>query len=161
MIGISVAEYDQLQAELSTARDESNKNRDGWQRAVADYNNLRRRTEQEREQMRTDAVGAVVKPFLDVVDDLDLALRNRPAEGSDKGWAEGIELIYRKLLGRLEAQGVRTLGAPGDPFDPRLHEAITQEPSERFASGQVIDVVKPGYVIGERVLRPALVRVAA
>ncbi len=161
MVGISMEEYDQLQRDLETTRSDSRNNLDGWQRALADYNNLRRRTEQERDQMKDEVVGKVVTPFLDVLDDLELAIKNRPADGSEKAWGEGIELVYRKLLGRLEMQGVTPMSAVGEPFDPRRHEAILQSDSDEFESGQVMEVLKPGYTIGERVLRPALVRIAA
>lgn len=161
IIGMAVSEYDRLQEELETARREAEKNLDNFQRALADYSNLRRRTEQEREQMHGDLVGKILNPFLDVLDDLDLAVRNRPADGPEKSWGEGIELVYRKLLGRLESVGVSRMDVENRAFDPHFHEAITHEESEGFESGQVIAVVKPGYMIGDRVLRPAMVRVAA
>lgn len=160
-IGLSMDEYEAMQQELSDARAAAEKNLEGWQRTQADYNNLRRRTEQERESMRADMVGKILNPFLDVLDDLDLAVRSRPEDGGDQGWSEGIELVYRKLLGRLEAQGVRVMDADGAAFDPHFHEAITHEDDPDYESGQIIAVVKPGYMIGERVLRPAMVRVAA
>jgi molecular chaperone GrpE len=160
MVGMSVEEYDQLQNELEQAREEAQKNLDGWQRALADYNNLRRRTEMERSQMKMEALGNVVRPFLDVLDDLELAVKNRPSD-SDNGWGEGIELVYRKLLSRLENQGISQFEALGQEFDPRFHEAIMQEQSEEYESGVVMDVLKPGYKAGDRVIRPAIVRVAA
>ncbi len=158
---MTIEEFDHFQAELESARVEAQKNLDGWQRAQADYNNLRRRTDQEREQMRNDLTGKILTPFLDVLDDLELAVKNRPTDGQDNGWGEGIELVYRKLLGKLEAQGIRKMEADGQEFDPNLHEAITHEQNENYDSGSIIAVVKPGYVIGDRVLRPAMVRVAA
>ncbi len=161
MVGMSVEEYDQLQEQLERAREEAQKNLDGWQRALADYNNLRRRTELERTQMKHEVLGGLVRPFLDVLDDLDLAVRNRPASGTDNGWGEGIELVYRKLLSSLENQGIVQIEALGKEFDPRFHEAIMQEESDEYDSGTVMDVIKPGYMAGERVIRPAIVRVAA
>jgi heat-inducible transcriptional repressor len=161
IIGLAVSEYDRLHEELETARREAEKNLDNFQRALADYSNLRRRTEQEREQMHGELLGRILNPFLEVLDDLDLAVRNRPTEGTEKSWGEGIELVYRKLLGRLESLGVSHMDVDDQAFDPHFHEAITHEESEEFDSGQVIAVVKPGYMIGDRVLRPAMVRVAA
>ena len=161
IIGLTLSEYDRLQTELDTTRAEAEKHLDSWQRAMADYNNLRRRTELEREQMHGELVGKILIPFLEVLDDLDLAIRNRPSDGVEKSWGEGIELVYRKLLGKLEAVGVRQMETEGQEFDPHFHEAITHEQDDGFESGQVIAVVKPGYVIGDRVLRPAMVRVAA
>jgi molecular chaperone GrpE len=161
VIGLTLSEYDAFQEELETARAEAEKNLDSWQRAVADYNNLRRRTELEREQMHGELVGKIINPFLEILDDIDLAIRNRPASGAENSWGEGIELVYRKLLGRLEAVGVTQMEAEGREFDPHFHEAITHEPNEDIESGRIIAVVKPGYLIGDRVLRPAMVRVAA
>jgi molecular chaperone GrpE len=85
-------------------------------------------------------------------------MQSRPA---DLAWADGIELIYRKLQAILEAEGIKRIEAEGQMFDPNFHEAILQEPSEGHKSGQIIAVTQNGYMLGERVIRPALVRVAA
>jgi molecular chaperone GrpE len=116
--------------------------------------------EREREQMRENVTGDLIRRYLEVLDDLERALKNRPQDGEGAAWAEGIELIYRKLAGILESEGVELLEAEGQPFDPNLHEAISQEPSDDHESGHVIEVVKNGYRLGDRVLRPAMVRVA-
>ena len=94
------------------------------------------------------------------MDDLDRALKNRPQNGEGAVWAEGIELIYRKFLATLESEGVKVIEADGQPFDPNLHEAISQEENPEHESGTVIDVLQKGYTLGDRVLRPARVRVA-
>ncbi|HZU86999.1 MAG TPA: nucleotide exchange factor GrpE, partial [Anaerolineaceae bacterium] len=75
-------------------------------------------------------------------------------------WAEGVALIARKLSGILESEGVRPMQAEGEMFDPAMHEAISHEDHPDFQSGQIIEVVQQGYTIGDRVIRPALVRVA-
>lgn len=160
-VGMTMEEYENLQAELESAKADAAKNLVGWQRAQADYSNLQRRTAQEREQMRGELLGKIIAPFLDVLDDLDLAVQNRPEGAEDNGWGDGIELVYRKLLSKLESQGVQMMDAEGKEFDPNLHEAITQEDNDEIESGHIIAVVKPGYMIGERVIRPAMVRVAA
>jgi molecular chaperone GrpE len=161
IVALTMGEYERLQGDLEKTRLEADKHLDSWQRAMADYNNLRRRTEIEREQMRGELVGKIIGPFLDVLDDLDMAVRSRPAEGGESSWGEGIELVYRKLLSRLESAGVRVMQVDGLEFDPHFHEAITHEEHDEFESGRIIAVVKPGYLIGDRVLRPAMVRVAA
>ena len=150
-----------LQEQLSAAQAQAQEYLDGWQRARAEFANYKRRVERDREQMRQDAVARVVIRYLPIVDDLERALQNRPQEGEGAAWAEGIELVYRKLLAALEADDVRPMQALGEHFDPNLHEAVMQEPSEEYESGQIIEVLQPGYWIGERVLRPALVKVAA
>ncbi len=95
-------------------------------------------------------------------------MKNRPAEGAPAGttageaaaWANGIELIVRKLQAILEAEGVRRIPAETEEFNPTRHEAITHEDSPDHKSGEIIEVVQQGYTLGDRVLRPALVRVA-
>ena len=162
MVGISMEDYDQIQQALEKAREEAFDYQDKWQRALADFANMKRRVERDQAQMRDQAVGQVVSPFLDVLDDLHLALHNRPTTEADwAGWENGITLIFRKLTNVLELQGVRIMQVEGEYFDPNFHEAISQEVNDTHDSGQIIGVVKPGYVIGDRVLRPALVRVAA
>ncbi len=160
MVSVPYDEYEDMQQELQALRVKVQENLDGWQRALADYSNLKRRVEKERSEMQHNAIGSVIKPFLDVLDDLEIALRNRPADPAGKAWADGIEHVHRKLLGRLQAQGVEMMKAEGEAFDPFYHEAIGQDNSDEFESGQITHVLKPGYMIGERVLRPALVRVA-
>jgi len=90
---------------------------------------------------------------------MDRAIKMRPASGEATAWAEGMELVYRKMVNLVEASGVTRMQVEGD-FDPNRHEAITHEDSPDHQSGQIIEVVQQGYLIGDRVLRPALVRVA-
>jgi molecular chaperone GrpE len=149
-----------LGEELAAARAKASEYLEGWQRAQADFANYKKRVARDQSQVYQNAAGSIIKRFLDVVDDLERALKNRPQEGDGAAWAEGIELIYRKLLNTLETEGVTRLEAEGQLFDPNLHEAITQEDSDAHESGQIIEVVKQGYLIGDRILRPALVRVA-
>ena len=101
--------------------------------------------------------GDIIKKILPVLDDLARALQNRPA---DDAWAGGIELIGRKFQTILESEGVTRIEAEGQPFDPNFHEAISNEVSDAVESGHVIAVVQNGYMLDERVIRPALVRVA-
>ena len=150
-----------LQEALEAARAQMQEYLDGWQRERAAFANYRRRVEEQQEQTRRDLTAAIVKRYLEVLDDLELALKNKPTEGEGAAWAEGIELIYRKMLAILEAEGVKPIPAePGTPFDPRFHEAITHEPHDERASEEIIEVVRRGYMIGDQVLRPAMVRVA-
>jgi molecular chaperone GrpE len=149
-----------LRAELSEWQNKATEYLDGWQRARADFVNYKKRMEREQALAHQNASAMVIKRFLDVLDDLERALKNRPAQGDGASWAEGIDLIYRKLNNILETSGVLPIEAAGKQFDPTEHEAISHEPVEGYESGQVIEVIKQGYKIEERVLRPALVRVA-
>lgn len=148
-----------LQQELSECKAKSDEYLDGWQRARAEFANYRKRVERDQELLQQSITGSVVKRYLEVNDDLERALKNRPQEDDGAAWANGIELIYRKLNAILESNGVKPMDET-DVFDPNLHEAITSEDSDHHESGEIIEVIQQGYWIGERVLRPALVRVA-
>jgi molecular chaperone GrpE len=157
---VSIEEFEALQNQLVESQSKTAEYLDGWQRSQAEFANYKRRTDQEKAAFYQAAKGEVMKRYLPVLDDLDRAMANRPADVNE-GWANGIDLIYRKLQGILEAEGITRIEAEGQMFDPNLHEAISQEPSDSHESGQVIAVVQQGYTLGDRVLRHALVRVAA
>jgi len=152
---------DALKQELQEWQDKANEYLDGWQRARADFANYKKRIERDQAIINQNAAANIIRRFLEIIDDLELALKNRPAEGDGAGWAEGVELIYRKLSSMLESEGVSPIEAEGQFFDPNLHEAITYEQHPELESGQIIAVVKQGYRMGDRVLRPAQVRVAS
>lgn len=134
---------------------------DGWQRSRAEFANYKKRVLRENTEIHKVARGEVIKLYLDVMDDLERALLERPDTGDGKTWMNGIEIIVQKLRSRLEAEGVKPMNPLGEDFDPNLHEALMKEDSEEYESGKVIEVMQEGYWIGEKVLRPALVRVAA
>jgi molecular chaperone GrpE len=151
----------QLQTTLEESQAQAAEYLDGWQRARAEFSNYKKRVEQERQRIYKDAASDVIKRYLPVIDDLERALNNKPEEGEGATWAGGIELVYRKLLAILEAEGITRIEAEGQPFDPNLHEAIVQSESDEHESDQIIEVLEQGYMVGDRVLRPARVRVAA
>jgi len=130
---------------------------DGWQRSQADFQNYRKRVERDNEMMKANMKGDIVKKILPLLDDLERAMQNRP---TDEPWADGVGLVVRKFQTTLESEGVTRIEAEGVEFNPNFHEAISNEPSEEVESGHVIAVVQNGYMLGERVIRPALVRVA-
>jgi molecular chaperone GrpE len=147
----------QLEAQLAEAQLQTAEYKDGWQRSVAEFQNYRRRMEADKAETYQTAVGSIIKRYLPVLDDMERAMQARPA---DLAWAEGVELICRKLQSILEAEGLKRIEAEGQKFDPNFHEAIAQEPVEGVESGTVIGIVRNGYMLGERVIRPAMVRVA-
>jgi molecular chaperone GrpE len=151
------SELDALKSQLSEAQVKVQEYLDALQRERADFMNYRRRTEQDNALVGRVASGATIKKFLTGIDDLERALAHRPAEDV---WADGIDLVYRKFLSILEAEGVTRMQAEGQPFNPELHEAIMQESDDNFESGMVTAILQQGYMLGERVLRPALVKVA-
>jgi molecular chaperone GrpE len=134
---------------------------DGWQRARAEFANYKKRVEREQEESRARVVADMLQDFVTILDDLERALRDRPTDGDAAAWASGIDMIQRKLMAVLDAEGVRPMiPVAGEMFDPNVHEAISHEPSPDHTEGQIIGIIHQGYRIGERVIRPALVRVA-
>jgi len=150
-------ERDILMEQLKEAEARIVEYKDGWARSQAEFQNYKKRLERDNEMTYASMKGDIIKKVLPALDDLERALQNRPA---DDAWASGIELIARKLQNMLEGEGVKRIEAKGAAFDPNFHEAISHEPSDEVQSGHVIDVVQNGYTLGERVIRPALVRVA-
>jgi molecular chaperone GrpE len=153
-------ELEELRDELSRTRAQAAEYLEGWQRARAEFANYKKRLEREQAQVYQTAAGVVIKHFLGVLDDLERALKNRPQTGDGAVWAEGIELVYRKLVSILESEGVKPMDIDGQMFDPNMHEAILSEDSDQHESGQIIEALQQGYLLGEKVLRPARVRVA-
>ena len=125
-----------------------------WQRTAADFQNYKRRTEQERQEVALLANAALVINILPVLDDLERALRNVEAPLAGLTWVDGIRLIHRKLQAILEASGVKEIKTEGQDFDPRYHEATMFGDGEE---GKVVSEVQRGYMLGDRVLRPAMV----
>lgn len=150
-------EIETLKKQLEEAQARAAENLDGWQRAQAEFVNYKNRIQRDREADYAAMKGDIFKKVLPVLDDLERALANRP---DGDAWAEGMMLIARKFQNVLEAEGVKRIEAAGQPFDPTLHEAISSEPSQEVESGHVIEVVQNGYMLGERIIRPAMVRVA-
>lgn len=160
LVEVPAVDVEALRKDLEQCRTQSASYFDGWQRERADFSNYRRRVERDQAQAYQNAVGNVVKKFLVISDDLNRALKNRPTEGEAAAWSNGIELIYRKFQQLLDSEGVHKMEIDGEMFDPNRHEAISHEDSPDHQSGQIIEVVQDGYLLGDRVLRPALVRVA-
>ena len=135
-------------------------------RLMADMENLRRRTAREIADARTYAVTNFARDMLNVADNVRRAIESVPeedratADGAFKGLIEGIDLTERDLLKNLERHGVKQLDPQGQKFDPNLHQAMFEIPNAEVPNGTVLQVVQSGYVIGDRVLRPALVGVS-
>jgi molecular chaperone GrpE len=160
LVGLTITEYNEMQDKITQSEQKGKEFFEGWQRERADFLNYRKRIERENAQLHQNLTGQILKKYLVIVDDLDRALKARPSQGEGAEWADGIELVYRKLSMILDGEGVKIIPADGAMFDPSLHEAISNEDSPDHESGQVIEVLQKGYTINERVLRPALVRVA-
>ena len=156
-----------LRAQLDEARSQADELRrkaeaylDLAQRAQADFQNYKRRTEQERERTTKDANADLLRQLLPALDDLERALGQVPADLADHTWTQGVSLVGQKLQRTLEQQGLTRVGAEGEEFDPHVHEAVAYEEHPEYGEGQVAQVYRPGYRLHERVLRPAQVIVA-
>jgi len=159
---IPAEEIAQLRSELDEALAKANEYLCGWQRERAEFFNYKKRMEREQAQGGQNAFATAIRRYLDIADDLERALKskNRPTEGNGAIWADGIDLIHRKMIAAFETDGVKLIDTDEKFFDPNMHEAISHEDSPDHESGQIIEVVQPGYTLGERVIRPARVRVA-
>ncbi|MFN3855985.1 MAG: nucleotide exchange factor GrpE [Phreatobacter sp.] len=150
---------------LEEARAEAAGMKDRLLRTLAEMENLRKRTEREVADARTYAISAFARDLLTVADNFRRAFESLPkdslpAEGPVRAFADGVDLTERELLKILEKHGVRRIEPDGQKFDPNLHQAMFELPNDQVPSGTVVQTVQAGYVIGERVLRPALVGVS-
>lgn len=149
-----------LWSKLDEIQEKADEYLDGWQRSRAEFANYKKRIERERDEEGSRIKGEIIMRFLNVMDDLERAIRERPQQGDMAAWADGIDMIYRKLNAIFESEGVTRIEALGKQFDPNYHEAILQVESDDHQEGEIVEVIQQGYQIGDRVLRPALVRVA-
>jgi len=143
-------------AELEAALAES---RDKYLRLAADFDNFKKRSRQEHLETIQHASADLIARLLPGLDDLHKALDHKP-EGIDQAWARGLELSVRKLEEALRAHGLETIDSVGMPFDPAVHEAIGHEESSEHPEDTVVQELRRGYRIRDRVVRPALVKVA-
>ena len=161
MVALTYDEFDTMEQKIEALEAEVEEKQDQYLRTRADFENYKKRVLRDATRSYQDAMTSVMKIFLSAADDLERALKNSPEDEAFQSWLNGIELIHQKLLNQMKNQGVERMDVnPGDEFDPNIHEAITQEDHPDFEEGQVIDVVQPGYRISERIIRPAMVRVA-
>ncbi len=143
-------EVAQLRQEIADLRDRS-------MRTLADFDNFRRRSERERQELKRYALLEPLREFLTVADNLDLALS---AEGPAEDLKRGVEMIHRQLQELLRRFGVTEIAAVGQPFDPTLHEAVSREESGDVKAPTVVGELRRGYRMHDRLLRPAMVKVA-
>jgi molecular chaperone GrpE len=149
-------DVDALQGELAKARDD-------MLRALAEVENTRRRAERQAADARAYAIDRFATDLLSVADTLGRALAAAPRDDVDEGFRKlltGVELTERALLDAFARHGLKRVGAKGEAFDPNLHQAVAQAPGDQPA-GTVQEVMQPGYVLGDRTLRPAMVLVSA
>lgn len=145
--------------DVSRVLQERDQYRDQLLRARAEFDNFRKRMERERLQMAARASEDAVRDFLPIVDDLERALA---ADTGDAGSTihQGVEMIHRQMLEMLRRRGIEPIDAIGEDFDPNIHEAVAYEPAAGRREGEIIGELRRGYRMGDRLLRPSMVRVA-
>jgi len=156
-----VDELAALRQQLAEAEAKAAEYLDGWQRARAEFSNYKKRNDQEKSELIKVANAALIARLLPTLDDFDRAFQTLPLGLRGLTWIDGVFLIYRKLLAVLEGEGLTPIQVEGQTFDPTIHEAVTHEPSTEYEEGRIIGEAQKGYKLGERVLRPSLVRVSA
>jgi molecular chaperone GrpE len=146
-------------AEIDVLTRERDEFKDRWLRKTAEFDNYRKRVERERREQADQAVIDLLDQLLSVVDDFDRALTVDAGEGGG-AYRKGVELIHGKLHDLLRKQGLTPIEVIGKDFDPNVHQAVVHEASPEHRDGEVIGELRKGYMLGDRLLRPAMVKVA-
>jgi molecular chaperone GrpE len=144
-------------AKLAEERDQL---RDRLLRTTAEFDNYRKRVDRDRRDMSDRAAESVLLDLLPIVDDLERALAAEATGEGAEAYRRGVELIYKQVMELLTRRGVKAMDALGADFDPNLHQAVASEAAEGARDGEVIAVLRTGYLLNDRLLRPAMVKVA-
>lgn len=147
--------------ELEKLRKESEDNYQRYLRAQADFDNFRRRTRQEKEEFAKYASLKVIEQLLPVVDNLERALNAGKDSNDYEALLKGVEMISRQLDQTLASEGLQAMNAVGQPFNPEFHQAIMQVESDEHEEGIVVEEIQKGYMLKDKVLRPAMVKVSS
>jgi len=145
--------------EIEQLKEQVRQEHEMYLRALADFDNYRRRVERERTSTASSGRREIILPLLELLDSFELALQH--TRDAPSSLSEGLQAIYRRLLNLLEQQGVAPIRSIGEAFNPRVHEAIDSSPSNQYEPGTVMEEVQRGYRWGDELLRPARERVAA
>ncbi len=154
-------EVDRLQARLGQESAQATDYMHKWQRSAADFINYKRRSDQEREDLTRFANQAIITQLLAVLDNFDRAFATIPPDLNSLSWVTGVRMIQQQFHGVLMQQGLQpVVPVEGDAYDPRFHEAVVSEPADDVADGTILSVFQVGYTMHQRLLRPAMVKVA-
>jgi len=145
--------------ELEELRRERDALQDRLLRTAAEFDNYRKRVERDRRELSEFAAADALVDMLPIIDNLERALQ-APSGGESDGLRKGVELIHRQMMDLLRKRGAKPIEALGADFDPNIHQAVVHEPSDRHREGEVMEELQRGYRLGERLLRPAMVKVA-
>lgn len=150
----------EAQAELDKLRAEAEEHKQRLLRTQADYDNFRRRTVKEKEELGKYASAKLITELLPVIDNFERALGLVNDSEEVASYAKGVEMIFRQLEGILKAEGLSAMESVGTPFNPEFHQAIMQVESDEYEEGTVVEEVQKGYILKDKVLRPAMVKVS-
>ncbi len=159
-ISTSPSEQAAPPADMDRIRDERDRYYDLLLRKTAEFDNYRKRTERERREQAERAAEDLLLDLLPVIDDLERAIAADAPAGSAESYRKGVELIHRRLLDLLKSRSVEPIDALGTDFDPNLHQAVSYDPCDGRRDGEIVAELRRGYRIGERLLRPSMVKVA-
>lgn len=154
------AEAEVVDPEIASLKQAAEENYQRYLRTQADFDNFRRRSRQEKEEFAKYASQKLIEGLLPIVDNFDRAMAASREQGDFESLAKGVEMIQRQLAQLLESEGVQAIQAVGEPFNPERHQAIMQVPAEEgAASGIVVEELQKGYMLKDKVIRPAMVKV--
>ncbi|WP_334077282.1 nucleotide exchange factor GrpE [Paenibacillus sanfengchensis] len=148
------------QAELEKLRAEAEEHKQRLFRTQADFDNFRRRTLKEKEELGKYASAKLITELLPVIDNFERALSTTAENADLSSYAKGVDMIFRQLEGILKTEGLTAMEPVGTPFNPEFHQAIMQVESDEYEEGTVVEVVQKGYLLKDKVLRPAMVKVS-
>lgn len=149
-----------LQEELEKQQAEAKKFQDQYLRALAEVENIKKRTQRDREEYIKYGNVSLIKKILPILDDLERAVDIAQRASDTDGLRKGIEMTAKSLLEMLKNEGLEVIESQGKPFDPQYHQPLTIEPSDQFPENTVIEELQRGYILHDRVIRPALVKVS-
>jgi molecular chaperone GrpE len=150
-----------LEDQLAAAREESRQNHERYLRTVADWENYRRRMTREKEELRQFAIGNLLEDFLPVLDNLSLGLQSAANHPEAANVTAGFQMVADQIRTLLERNGLEEVNPAGEAFDPHKHESLTHQPHDEIPEGHVVQVIRKGYTLNGRLLRPAAVLVSS
>jgi len=155
------SEMEKLQEELQNKTEEAQKNYDQYLRSLAEVENLRKRTQREKEEYIKYAHVSIIKKILPIIDDLDRGILAARQSDNFDTLCKGVEITARNLMELLKNEGVSEIDCLGKPFDPQFHEPLVVEPSNEHPENTVIEEFSKGYILHDRLIRPSLVKVSS
>ena len=156
----AAVDVESLKQEIESLKAQSEHHLDQWKRAAANLENYRRRVEKERGDLLKAGQATLIAQLLPVLDDLERAFQTLPPTLRSLTWIDGVALIERKINMVLEQHGLQEIEAFDQPFDPARHQSILQEDTTDYPDGHVMAVLQKGYQLHDKVLRPAMVKIA-